>query len=53
VITTAAPGSAEDGLIVSDIEAARDELTGRGIEASQIWHGSPFPPEARQTLIWA
>jgi len=47
-LTRAVPGSAEGGLIVSDIEAARDELTGRGIDASEIWHGPPFPPEARQ-----
>ena len=47
-ITTAAPGSAEGGLIVSDIEAAHDDLVGRGIDASEIWHGPPFPPEARQ-----
>ena len=47
-LTTAAPGSAGGGLIVSDIEAAHDELTGRGIDTSQIWHGPPFPPEARQ-----
>ena len=47
-ITTAAPGSAEGGLIVSDIEAAHDELTGRGIDVSEIWHGPPFPAEARQ-----
>ena len=47
-LTTAAPGSAEGGLIVSDIQAAHDELAGRGIDASQIWHGPPFPPEARQ-----
>jgi catechol 2,3-dioxygenase-like lactoylglutathione lyase family enzyme len=47
-ITTAAPGSAEGGLIVTDIEAAHDELTGRGIDASEIWHGPPFPAEARQ-----
>jgi len=33
---------------VSDIEAAHDELAGRGIDASEIWHGPPFPPEARQ-----
>ena len=46
-LTTAAPGSAEGGLIVSDIEAARDELVGRGIEASDVWHGAPFPQEAR------
>jgi catechol 2,3-dioxygenase-like lactoylglutathione lyase family enzyme len=47
-ITTAAPGSAEAGLIVSDIEAAHHELAGRGIEVSDIWHGPPFPVEARQ-----
>jgi catechol 2,3-dioxygenase-like lactoylglutathione lyase family enzyme len=47
-ITTAAPGSAEGGLVVSDIVTAHDELTGRGIDASEIWHGPPFPPEARQ-----
>jgi catechol 2,3-dioxygenase-like lactoylglutathione lyase family enzyme len=47
-ITTAAPGSAEGGLIVSDIVAARDELAGRGIDVSEIWHGPPFPVQARQ-----
>src|SRR5215469_450336 len=47
-LTAAAPGSAEGGLIVSDIEAARDDLAGRGIDVSQIWHGPPFPAEARQ-----
>jgi catechol 2,3-dioxygenase-like lactoylglutathione lyase family enzyme len=47
-LTTAAPGSAEGGLIVSDIEAAYDEFVGRGIDASDIWHGPPFPVEARQ-----
>ena len=47
-LTTAAPGSAEAGLIVSDIEAAHDELVSRGIEVSDIWHGPPFPVEARQ-----
>jgi catechol 2,3-dioxygenase-like lactoylglutathione lyase family enzyme len=47
-LTKAAPGSAEGGLIVSDIEAAYDELVGRGIDASAVWHGPPFPPEARQ-----
>jgi hypothetical protein len=47
-LTTAAPGSAEGELVVSDIEAAYDELVGRGIEASDIWHGPPFPVEARQ-----
>jgi catechol 2,3-dioxygenase-like lactoylglutathione lyase family enzyme len=47
-LTTAAPGSAEGGVIVSNIEAAHDELTGRGIDTSKIWHGPPFPVEARQ-----
>jgi len=47
-LTTAAPGSAGAGLIVSDIEAAHAELVGRGIEVSDIWHGPPFPVEARQ-----
>ena len=47
-LTTAAPGSAGGGLIVSDIEAAHRELAGRGIDVSEIWHGPPFPVEARQ-----
>ena len=47
-LTTALPGSAEGGLTVSDIEAARKDVTGRGIDASDIWHGPPFPVEARQ-----
>jgi catechol 2,3-dioxygenase-like lactoylglutathione lyase family enzyme len=46
-ITAAAPGSAEGGLIVSDIEAAHAEFVRRGIAASEMWHGAPFPPEAR------
>jgi catechol 2,3-dioxygenase-like lactoylglutathione lyase family enzyme len=47
-ITNAAPGSSEAGLIVSDVEAAHHELASRGIEVSDIWHGPPFPVEARQ-----
>jgi catechol 2,3-dioxygenase-like lactoylglutathione lyase family enzyme len=47
-LTSAAPGSAEGGLVVSDIMAAHDELAGRGIDVSDVWHGPPFPPEARQ-----
>ena len=47
-LTKAAPGSAESGLIVSDIEAAHHELVGRGIQVAELWHGPPFPPEARQ-----
>jgi catechol 2,3-dioxygenase-like lactoylglutathione lyase family enzyme len=46
-ITTAAPGSAEGGLTVTDIEAAHDELLGRGINVSEVWHGAPFPLDAR------
>jgi hypothetical protein len=46
-ITPAAPGSAEGGLTVTDIQAAHDEFLSRGIDASEIWHGAPFPPEAR------
>ena len=47
-LTAAAPGSAVTALVVSDIEAARGELVGRGIDATDVWHGPPFPPEARQ-----
>jgi catechol 2,3-dioxygenase-like lactoylglutathione lyase family enzyme len=47
-LTAAAPGSALAGLIVSDIEAAHGELVARGIDVSDVWHGPPFPPEARQ-----
>ena len=47
-LTTAPPGAAQGVLVVSDIEAAHDELAGRGIEVSDIWHGPPFPVEARQ-----
>jgi catechol 2,3-dioxygenase-like lactoylglutathione lyase family enzyme len=47
-LTTAAPGSAEAGLVVSDIQAAHDELVSRGIVVSDIWHGPPFPVQARQ-----
>ena len=38
-LTTAAPGSAQGILlIVSDIQAARDELVRRGVEASEVFH---------------
>ena len=46
-LTAAASGSAAAALIVSDIEAAHDELIRRGIDASEMWHGASFPPEAR------
>jgi catechol 2,3-dioxygenase-like lactoylglutathione lyase family enzyme len=47
-LTTAAPGAAQAALVVSDIEAAHDELVRRGIDVSDVWHGPPFPVEARQ-----
>src|SRR6266576_2297879 len=47
-LTTAAPGAAEGGLVVSDIEVAHAGLVGRGIEVTDVWHGPPFPVEARQ-----
>jgi catechol 2,3-dioxygenase-like lactoylglutathione lyase family enzyme len=47
-LTMAAPGSPQAALIVSDIEAAHDALVARGIDASDVWHGLAFPPEARQ-----
>src|SRR5271169_6799264 len=38
-VTVAAPGSAQGlYLIVSDIEAARNELLGRGVEISEVFH---------------
>ena len=38
-ITTAAPGSAQGlYLVVSDIEAARAELVGRGADVSEVFH---------------
>jgi catechol 2,3-dioxygenase-like lactoylglutathione lyase family enzyme len=46
-LPAATPGSASAALIVSDIEAAHDELIRRGIDASEMWHGASFPPEAR------
>jgi len=46
-LTAATPGSSLATLTVSDIEAARDELAGRGIDISEVWHGPPFPPQAR------
>ena len=46
-ITAAKPGSFRGGLIVSDIEAAQKELVARGINASEVFHGSPFSPAGR------
>ena len=49
-ITSVAPGSAQGlYLIVSDIEPARDELAGRGVEVSEVFHpgtpGAQFQPD--------
>ncbi len=46
-VTASAPGTAVGALVVSDISAAHEEVTRRGIGASDMWHGAPFPPEAR------
>jgi predicted enzyme related to lactoylglutathione lyase len=49
-VTPAAPGSAHGlYLIVSDIEAARNELVGRGAKVSEVFHaetpGAQFQPD--------
>jgi catechol 2,3-dioxygenase-like lactoylglutathione lyase family enzyme len=59
-LTTAEPGSAQRlELVVSDIEAARDDLISRGVEVSQLFHrdgGELLPgpdPERRPYLTYA
>jgi catechol 2,3-dioxygenase-like lactoylglutathione lyase family enzyme len=49
-ITSAQPGSAQGlYLVVSDIEAAREELANRGVEVSKVFHpgtpGAQFQPD--------
>jgi catechol 2,3-dioxygenase-like lactoylglutathione lyase family enzyme len=40
-VTSATPGSAEGLLlVVSDIEAARDDLAARGVDVSEVFHDS-------------
>src|SRR5271156_3736112 len=40
-VTAAAPGSTQGlYLIVSDIAAAREELLGRGVKVSEVFHGA-------------
>ena len=46
-VTTAAPGALRGGLIVSDIEEAHKDLVAKGINASEVFHGSPFSPAGR------
>jgi catechol 2,3-dioxygenase-like lactoylglutathione lyase family enzyme len=43
-LTSAAPGSAKEYLIVSDIEAARNALVAAGVEVSEIFHIGPEGP---------
>jgi hypothetical protein len=58
-LTTAAPGSMQRlELVVSDIDAARDDLIGRGVEVSELFHldGGPVPgpdPERRSYQTYA
>jgi catechol 2,3-dioxygenase-like lactoylglutathione lyase family enzyme len=58
-VTTARPGSAERlELVVSDIDAARAELIGRGVEVSELFHldGGPKPgpdPQRRSYQTYA
>jgi catechol 2,3-dioxygenase-like lactoylglutathione lyase family enzyme len=51
-LTSAAPGSALGLLVVSDIEAAHDELVDDGVDPSEVFHDAHggynrFDPEAR------
>jgi catechol 2,3-dioxygenase-like lactoylglutathione lyase family enzyme len=46
-VTAAPPGSATLELVVSNIEVARDEIADRGVDVSEVFHGSPFDPAAR------
>src|SRR5262245_44784162 len=43
-VTSAKAGSAELVLAVDDVDAARDELVGRGVDVSEVFHyaGGPF-----------
>jgi catechol 2,3-dioxygenase-like lactoylglutathione lyase family enzyme len=46
-VTDAKPGSFRGGLIVSDIMAAHKHIVASGVEATEVFHGSPFSAEAR------
>ena len=48
-ISHKASGSFRGGLIVSDIEAAHKELVSRGVNASEVFHGSPFSPAGHRS----
>ena len=55
-VTAAAPGSAQGlCLIVSDIEAARAKLLGRGVEISEVFHdadGCTLSKRRQQDANW-
>jgi catechol 2,3-dioxygenase-like lactoylglutathione lyase family enzyme len=46
-VTDAKPGSFRGGLIVSDILTAHKYIVASGVQATEVFHGSPFSPEAR------
>jgi catechol 2,3-dioxygenase-like lactoylglutathione lyase family enzyme len=55
-ISSAAPGSAQGlYLIVSDIDAARDELVARGLKVSEVFHpetpGAQFQPDGTKGRV--
>jgi catechol 2,3-dioxygenase-like lactoylglutathione lyase family enzyme len=55
-ITSAVPGSAQGlYLVVSDIEAARDELVARAVEVSEVFHagtpGAQFQPNGTRGRV--
>lgn len=45
-LTSAAPGSAKEYLVVSDLEAARNALVAAGVEVGEFFHVGPDGPVA-------
>jgi len=52
-VTSARPGSAELVLAVDDLDAARDDLIGRGVNVSEVFHyaGGPFNNTVENTRV--
>ena len=55
-LTTVAPGSVQDTyLVVSDIEAARNEIVSHGVEVTEVFHpstpGAQFQPEGEGNRV--
>src|SRR6187399_665824 len=55
-LTSAAPGAAQGlYLVVSDMEAARDELVARGVDVSEVFHaetpGAQFEPDGAEGRV--